>query len=263
MRGQLCYAVSMHVAITGASSGIGEAIAREYFSRNAHVTLVARRRELLEKLAADGDGKAHIVTADLSDPSQVTSWVDEAEAKNGPIDVLINNAGVQIVKSFTETAFEEGARLMQIDLLSPLMLSHFVAKRMMKRRQGTLVDISSMAAIAPTPGMAFYNAAKGGLAAASEGLRAELKPFGVHVVTVYPGPVKTAMETAGRAAYEDSRLASMLAPTGEASVLARLVADAVEEREPRVIYPFMNALGRYFPAMTRLLLDRFTPKMRT
>jgi short-subunit dehydrogenase len=119
-----------------------------------------------------------------------------------------------------------------------------------------------MAAIAPTPGMAFYNAAKGGLAAASEGLRAELKPHGVHVVTVYPGPVKTAMETAGRAAYEDSRLASMLAPTGEASVLARLVADAVEEREPRVIYPFMNTLGRYFPAMTRLLLDRFTPKMR-
>jgi short-subunit dehydrogenase len=252
----------MHVVITGASSGIGEAIAREYFSRNAHVTLVARRRELLEKLAAEGDGKAHLVTADLSDPAQVTSWVDGAEEKHGLIDVLINNAGVQIVRSFTDTPFEDGAKLMQVDLLAPLMLSHFVAKRMVKRGKGTLVDISSMAAIAPTPGMAFYNAAKGGLAAYSEGLRAELKPHGVHVVTVYPGPVKTAMETAGRAAYEESRLASMLTPVGEASVLARLIADAVEEKDPRIIYPFMNALGRYFPAMTRLLLDAFTPKMR-
>lgn len=252
----------MHVVVTGASSGIGEAIAREYFSRNAHVTLVARRRELLEKLAAEGDGKAHIVSADLSDPSQVTSWVDGAEAVNGPIDVLINNAGVQIVRTFTDTSFDDGARLLQIDLIAPLMLSHFVAKRMVKRGQGTLVDISSMAAIAPTPGMAFYNAAKGGLAAASEGLRAELKPHGVHVLTVYPGPVKTPMETAGRAAYEWSRLSSMLTPTGDAGVLARLVADAVEEQEPRIIYPFVNAFGRYFPAMTRLLIDRFTPKMR-
>lgn len=252
----------MHVVVTGASSGIGEAIAREYFSRNAHVTLVARRRELLEKLAAEGDGRGHIVTADLSDPSQVTNWVEAAEAKNGPIDVLINNAGVQIVRSFTDTPFDAGAKLLQVDLIAPLMLSHFVAKRMMQRKQGTLVDISSMAAIAPTPGMAFYNAAKGGLAAASEGLRAELKPHGVHVVTVYPGPVKTPMESAGRAAYEESRLASMLTPVGEATVLARLVADAVEEKDPRVIYPFMNALGRYFPAMTRLLLDAFTPKMR-
>ena len=252
----------MHVVITGASSGIGEAIAREYFQRNAHVTLVARRRELLEKLAAEGEGKAHIVTADLSDPGQVTSWVDAAEAANGPIDVLINNAGVQIIRGFFDTPFEDGARLLQINLLSPLLLSHFVGRRMVKRGQGTLVDISSMAAIAPTPGMSFYNAAKGGLAAASEGLRAELKPHGVHVVTVYPGPVKTPMETAGRAAYEESRIASLLAPAGEATVLARLIADAVEEKQPRIIYPFLNSLGRHFPAMTRILLDAFTPKIR-
>ena len=136
------------------------------------------------------------------------------------------------------------------------------ASSIVARGKGTLVDISSMAAIAPTPGMSFYNAAKGGLAAASEGLRAELKPHGVHVLTVYPGPVKTAMESAARAIYEESWVARMMAPTGEASVLARLVADAVEQKEPRIIYPFMNALGRHFPAITRVLLDAFTPKIR-
>ena len=131
------------------------------------------------------------------------------------------------------------------------------------RKTGTLVDVSSMAAIAPTPGMAFYNAAKGGLAAASESLRAELKQHGLHVVTVYPGPVKTDMESAGRAAYEEmSKLAQLLTPVGEADVLARLIADAVEHKEDRVIYPAINALGRHFPAMTRMVLDNFTPKPR-
>lgn len=252
----------MHVVITGASSGIGEAIAKEYAGRGAKLTLVARRKDLLEKLAASTGKPAHVVQADLADSAQVTSWVDEAERVNGPIDVLINNAGVQIVRGFVDTPFEEGARLLQIDLLAPLQLSQFVAKKMMARRSGTLVDIASMAAIAPTPGMSFYNAAKGGLAAASEALRAELKPHGVHVVTVYPGPVKTPMEAAGRAAYVESRAASMLAPAGEADVLARLVADAVEEKSARVIYPFMNALGRHFPALTRVILDNLTPKLR-
>lgn len=252
----------MHVAITGASSGIGEALAREYFSRRAQVTLVARRKELLEKLARETDTKTHLVQADLSDPAQVTSWVDDAERALGPIDVLINNAGVQIVRAFLDTPFEDAKRLIQIDLLAPLELSQFVGKKMAARNSGTLVDVASMAAIAPTPGMSFYNAAKGGLAGASEALRAELKDHGVHVVTVYPGPIKTPMETAGRAVYGESFATKVFAPTGDANVLARLVADAVEQKEARVIYPFMNALGRHLPAMTRVLLDAFTPKVK-
>lgn len=249
----------MHVVITGASAGIGAALAQEYFSRQAKLTLVARRVELLEKLCAGRPAK--LVQADLSDATQVTSWVDDAERANGPIDVLINNAGVQIIRSFLDTPFEDAERLFAIDLLTPLRLAQFVGKRMAARKTGTLVDVSSMAAIAPTPGMAFYNAAKGGLAAASESLRAELKQHGLHVVTVYPGPVKTDMESAGRAAYEEmSKLAQLLTPVGEADVLARLIADAVEQKDERVIYPAINALGRHFPAITRMVLDNFTPK---
>jgi short-subunit dehydrogenase len=251
----------MHVVITGASAGIGAALTQEYFSRHAKLTLVARRVELIEKLCTGRP--AHLVQADLSDVAQVTSWVDEAERVNGPIDVLINNAGVQIIRSFLDTPIEDGERLLALDLLTPLRLAQFVAKRMAARKSGTLVDVSSMAAIAPTPGMAFYNAAKGGLAAASEGLRAEMKTHGIHVVTVYPGPVKTDMESAGRAAYEEmSKFAQLLTPVGEADVLARLIADAVEHKEDRVIYPAINALGRHFPAVTRMVLDNFTPKTK-
>ncbi|MCA9720296.1 MAG: SDR family NAD(P)-dependent oxidoreductase, partial [Myxococcales bacterium] len=86
----------MHVAVTGASTGIGEAIARELASAGASVTLVARRRARLEQLAGELP-RAHVVTRDLADLTQAADWIDEAERALGPIDVLINNAGVQII----------------------------------------------------------------------------------------------------------------------------------------------------------------------
>ena len=254
-------AIALHVVVTGASSGIGEAIAREYLTRGARVTLVARRRDRLDKLAKDAEDRTHVVQADLADPAVAFSWIDGAEKANGPIDVLVNNAGVQIVKSVLETPWEDGERLLQLDLHVPLRLTQLVLKSMAKRRSGTIVDIASMAAIGPTPGMFFYNAAKAGLAAASEGLRAEMKPYGVHVVTVYPGPVTSDMEMAGRAAFETTA-AVKYTPTGSPEVLARRIAKAVEKKRPRVIYPRTYAFSRHFPNVTRWALDALTPTLK-
>ena len=251
----------MHVVVTGASSGIGEAIAREYLARGAKVTLVARRKGHLEKIAAAGADRAHIVTADLADPEATWAWLDEAETALGPIDVLVNNAGVQIVKHVTETDWAEAERMMRLDLMVPMRLTTLVLRRMMPGRSGVIVDIASMAALAPTPGMYFYNAAKAGLAAASEGLRAEVKPHGIHVVTVYPGPVTSELEAAGRAAYED-RATTRNVPTGSPEVLARMIADAVARRKPRVIYPRIFGLSRHFPNATRWALDKLTPPLK-
>jgi short-subunit dehydrogenase len=251
----------MHVAITGASSGIGEGLVRKYLARNASVTLVARRRELLEKLVV-GQAHAHMAIVDLSKPELATSWVDEAEQRLGPIDVLINNAGQQIVEAFVGTSWERAERMLLLDLHTPLRLSQYVARRMVERRRGCIVDIASMAALAPTPGMAFYNAAKAGLAAASESLRHELRPFGVHVVTVYPGPVATDLEVAGRAAYEQTLATKYLMQTGTVEELARLIIRAVEEERPRVIYPAYFVLARHLPGPTRWLLDLVTPRLK-
>ena len=196
----------MHVVVTGASSGIGEAIAREYLNRGAKVTLIARRRDRLDKLAEGNESRAHVVQADLGNPEVAFSWLDAAEEAMGPIDVLVNNAGIQIVKSVLDTSWEDGERLLALDLHTPLRLTQLVLKRMVPRKSGTIVDIASMAALGPTPGMFFYNAAKAGLAAASEGLRAEMKPYGIHVVTVYPGPVTSDMEAAAsRGVHGDGR----------------------------------------------------------
>lgn len=251
----------MHVLVTGASSGIGEAIAREYFARGAKVTLVARRRANLERLAAAGADRAHVEAIDLGAAQIDYGFIDRAESALGPIDVLVNNAGVQIVKHAAETEWEEAERLLRLDLHVPLRLTTLLLKRMIPRRAGTIVDIASMAALGPTPGMFFYNAAKGGLAAASEGLRAEVKRHGLHVVTVYPGPVTSELEAKGRAAYEDGATTRNV-PTGTPEVLARLIADAVAKRRPRVIYPRLYGLARQFPNVTRWAIDAFTPSLR-
>jgi short-subunit dehydrogenase len=250
-----------HVVVTGASSGIGEALAQEYLRRGASLTLVARRKELLEKLVAGASNKTHLVQADLSDVARSTEWIAGAEAALGPIDVLINNAGVQIVAPMTHTTWADAERLLALDLHTPLKLTSAIVPGMIARKSGCIVDVASMAALAPTPGMYFYNAAKGGLAAASEGLRGELRGTGVHVVTVYPGPVKSPMEEAGRAAYADSA-ALRYVPTGKPDRLAVLIANAVDQKKARVIYPGSYAISRHFPNLTRFITDRFTPPLK-
>ncbi len=252
----------MHVVVTGASSGIGEAIAREYIARGASVTLIARRRALLEAIAESAPaGRTCVLDRDLSASDAAPAVLAEAEAALGPIDVLINNAGVQIVGSVTGTDFADATRLLHLDLHTPLRLTHAVLPSMIARRSGTIVDIASVAGLAPTPGMFFYNAAKGGLAAASEGLRAEVRPYGVHVVTVYPGPVESAMEAAARTRYEESAAVGSL-PTGKPQILARRIASAVDRRRSRVIYPRIYTLSRLFPGLTRWITDWMTPALR-
>jgi len=249
----------MHIIITGASSGIGEGLAKELFRRGHTLTLVARRRALLEKLAAGHEQQVHVVEADLADVPRATEWLAGAEQALGPVDVLINNAGVQIVAPATATPWADGERLLHVNLHTPLKLTQAVLPGMLARRRGTIVDISSMAGLAPTPFMFFYNAAKAGLGAASEALRGELRGSGVHVLTVYPGPVRTAMELAARQTLEDTT-AARLATTGTTEELARLIADGIVSRRARIIYPRRYAVSRHFPNLTRWVMDRFSPK---
>lgn len=247
-----------HAVITGASSGIGAALAREYAAAGFAVTLVARRRALLEALASELPVKTRVVEADLGDPAQAQRWLPACTTELGPVDVLINNAGVQIVAPTVEISVAEGRRLLEVDLQAPLALVQAVLPAMLARRSGAIVNIASLAALAPTPGMTWYNAAKGGLAAASESLRGELRKSGVHVLTVYPGPVHTPMGDYGYAAYPPT-LSVRLLPVGTTAQLAQRVRRAVASRAARVIYPRPYALARLFPGLTRFLLDRSTP----
>lgn len=252
----------LHVVLTGASSGIGHALAREYLRRGASLTLVARRADKLEELAKGNESRCHVVTANLADDAHACDWLDGAVSKLGDVDVLVNNAGVQIVAPTAGSSWDEGEKLLRLNVLTPMRLTLRVLPSMIARKTGTIVDISSMAALAPTPGMFFYNASKAAIAAASEGLRGELRGTGVHVMTVYPGPVRTELEARGRAAYQDSLAMRLFTPTGDAETLARKICNGVRSRRARIIYPGFYALTRHFPNLTRFLIDRLTPPLR-
>lgn len=252
----------MHVAITGASSGIGEAIAREYARRGASLTLVARRGDRLKALAAELGVKTHCVPADLSDVERSCDWLEPAERALGPIDVLVNNAGMELVAPTPTAEWSKVEALLQLNLLTPLKLNRTVLPGMIARGRGYLVDVVSAAALTTPPQFYFYGASKAGLAAASESLRAELRGTGVHVLTVYPGPIRTPMGERSMAEVDAAlkhapvrRFLASRVPWGTTDVLARKLADAVERRSPRVIYPAFYTLQRWLPAFSRWATD--------
>ncbi|TNE47758.1 MAG: SDR family NAD(P)-dependent oxidoreductase [Deltaproteobacteria bacterium] len=248
----------MHVVITGASSGIGEGLVREYVAAGASVTMVARRTDRMEAIAKDVGGTTHIISKDLSDPETAADWLDAAEEAMGLIDVFVNNAGVQIVGPLVDADPADGDWLLAVDLNSPLRLVRAILPRMLERNKGTIVNVASLAALAPTPGMFYYSAAKAGFAAASESLHGELRGTGVNVLTVYPGPVTTDMANKAFEAYGDQAPPKVL-PEGNTTTLARRIRRAVRSRRKRLIYPRWYVVARHFPGLTRWVMDHFAP----
>lgn len=257
-----------HALITGASSGIGAALARELGAAGCKVTLVARRADRLTALADELSVDALALPCDLScpDPAVAIELVAQSQAALGPIDVLVNNAGMQRVAAVasddTPEARDAVERLLTLNLLAPLRLSRALLPQMVARGAGCVVDVSSVAALAGPPGMAAYAASKAGLAAHSEAMRAELAPHGVHVLTVYPGPIHTDMAVVTMQGYGNTP-ARHLIPVGTSQKLAQLIRRAIEKRRDRVIYPIAYAVTRHMSqGVTRFALDRFTSTER-
>lgn len=251
----------MHALITGASSGIGDAITREFAAQGWDVSLVARRKENLDSLAAELKVKTFVRSADLSDPGVCTEVIDDCIKALGPIDVLVNNAGIQYVEATSGVSIERMQRLLNVNLASPLTLMQLVMPDMIARKSGAIINIASVAAITHTPGMCHYNGSKAGLAACSESLRVELAPQGVHVLTVYPGPVRSAMEEAARQQYEESWTTKYI-PTGDAAILARKIFTGTTKKIARIVYPSSYGLTRFTRVSSQWFTDVLTPGLR-
>jgi len=253
--------MTMHVAITGASSGIGRGLAVEYGRAGAKLTLVARRRELLEELAREIGREVHIVAQDLSDPDRAAEWLPAAEAANGPVDVLINNAGGMSIGASVELDARVGQRMLDICLSAPLRLTRAVLPGMVERHSGTVVQVASMASFATPPGGTWYGAAKAGLASFAESLRHELKGTGVNILTVYPGPVATPLADAGYAAYAPSRIVDAL-PAGNPQELAVQIRSGVAKGSARIVYPSFYRMGQLFPGFAKWFTRAASPKLK-
>jgi short-subunit dehydrogenase len=178
------------VVVTGASRGIGADLVRRFASVGAHVVLVARGADAIEKLAADLGGEAY--PCDLGDRAQRDALIPRIEA-NGPIDVLVNNAGLLDTTAFDEMDPSSIDALIDVNLHAPIQLTRAALPAMLRRGSGRIVDISSMAGSSCLPGVAVYGATKAGLSHFNGYQRAELAGTGVSTTLVELGPVDNEM----------------------------------------------------------------------
>ncbi len=182
--------------VTGASGGIGAAIARALHAQGAVVALSGTRREALEALAADLGERVHVCPADLSAPAAPDALVAAAEAACGPLHILVNNAGLTRDMLALRMKDEDWNTVLDINLSAPFRLCRAVLRGMLRRRAGRIVQIGSVVGTTGNPGQGNYAASKAGLIGMSKALAQEVGSRGVTVNVVAPGFIETPMTEA-------------------------------------------------------------------
>jgi NAD(P)-dependent dehydrogenase (short-subunit alcohol dehydrogenase family) len=180
--------------VTGASSGIGAHLARSLAAAGADIVLAARRLERLEDLQREleaGGRRALSVRFDVTDRASVEAAVEEAETKLGPIDILINNAGMAAVEPFLEMSEESWSNVIDTDLTGVWRVGQAVARKMAPRGRGTIINIASVLALAVQRNQSNYASAKAGVAHLTRAMALELGRAGVRVNAVAPGYFET------------------------------------------------------------------------
>lgn len=217
------------VLVTGASQGLGAALASELALRGARVVLAARDARALERVVegirARG-GEAFALPADLGDKHAIHPLAGAAAALVGPIDVLVHNAstlGPTPLPFLLDTECEDLERVLEVNLIGPFRLSKAIAGSMVLRRRGTIVHVSSDAAAQAYPGWGAYSVSKAALEHLGRIWAAELGEFGVRVVNIDPGEMRTAMH---RAALPDADERSLADPAEVAKRIAGMLEHA-------------------------------------
>lgn len=179
--------------VTGASGGIGAAIARILHAQGAQVALSGTRADALAGLAADLGEGAHVCPADLADPKAADPLIATAEAALGRLDILVNNAGLTRDGLALRMSDADWEQVLNVDLAAPFRLARAALRLMLRRRAGRIVNIGSVVGATGNPGQANYAAAKAGLAGLTRALAQEVASRGITVNLVAPGFVETAM----------------------------------------------------------------------
>lgn len=179
--------------ITGGGSGIGNAIAKCMIAAGGTVVITGRREVPLQEAVAELGEKAHYVVNDVTDLSQLEALVEKIESNIGPIDVLVNNAGINMKKPALEVSDEDFHRIIHTNLSAVFSLTRACAKRMVARQSGSILMISSMAAYYGIDRVVAYGASKSGVEGMVQVLTSEFSKFNVRVNAIAPGFIETAM----------------------------------------------------------------------
>lgn len=179
--------------VTGATGGIGGAIARALHQQGAAVAISGTRREALTALAAELGARVHVLPCDLGDPSSVEALVPAAETALGQLDILVNNAGITRDNIFMRMKDEEWDKVIAVDLTAGFRLARAAVKGMMRRRYGRIIGITSVVGVSGNPGQGNYAAAKAGMIGMAKSLASEVASRNITVNCVAPGFIATPM----------------------------------------------------------------------
>ena len=244
--------------VTGASSGIGEAFARQLAERGYRVALVARNQDKLQALAGDIGGEVFV--CDLADPEARDRLAADVESRGLQVEVLVNNAGFGVYKDFVESDREREIEQARVNVEAVVDLTHRFLPAMMSRGRGAVISTASTAAFQPIPGNAGYAAAKAYVLALSEALHEETRKSGVTVTALCPGPVHSGFQEASGAQEFAKTLPKPMWRQPEAVAKAALKA---ADRGKRLVVPgapnrISGAMARFSPRPVLLRVLRMT-----
>ena len=211
--------------VTGATGGIGGAIARALHAQGASVALSGTKSDRLDALAGELGERAHAVRCDLADRAQVEALVPQAEAALGQVDILVNNAGLTRDNLFMRLKDEEWDDVIAVDLTAAFRLARAAVRGMMRRRFGRIIGIASIVGVTGNAGQGNYAAAKAGMIGMSTALALAVASRGITVNCVAPGFITTAMTDALTEKQREAALARV--PAGRLGVAADIAAAVV------------------------------------
>ena len=241
--------------ITGASVGIGETFAKELASRNTDLVLVARSQDKLDKLATELSSKHQVKTLviaqDLTEPNAGKTVFDRVQAEGLTIDLLINNAGFGDYGAFGDRPLDKMLAMVQLNIKAVVELTGLFLPLMQARRDGAIVNLSSIAGFQPIPYMSVYAASKAFVLSFSEALWAENKDLGVKVMAVCPGPTESKFYDRAEFPESASVLNSMTMASSQ-----KVVRDSLKALDKQQ----SNAVVGGFPNQIIVNLPRFIPR---
>ena len=247
--------------ITGASSGIGEAVARKLAEEGIRVVLVARREQLLKRIVSEinqNGGKAHAITADLLDEDERVRINREILVDYGPVDILINNAGFSYYGFFSDMAWETAEALIKINALAVVHLSTLFLPSMLEKHAGHIINMGSIVGQFPNQGTAVYAGTKAFLDAFTTAFYRENIRSGVVMSVIRPGPVRTELFDVAEHIPGSRRL-----PAEKAAIDADMVAEKVWkiiQKPRRVAYvPGITGLSPWIELIFGKVIDRLGP----
>jgi NADP-dependent 3-hydroxy acid dehydrogenase YdfG len=242
------------VLVTGASRGIGEAIARAFAARGCTLGLVARRSGPLDELAAELPGDRHLaLAADVTEPDSMTAAVEQF----GDVDVLVANAGITHYRPFAQLPLDEARQMNDVNWLGTIHTVWAALPRMLERGRGHIVVVSSGGGVRGFPSAAVYNGTKAAQRGFAEALRHELHGSGISVTTVFPGEVETTLHDHELEHMPDWYRMDRRAPAGP---LGEKVVEAVENDRRELFYPplvrVLRVVNGISPRLGDLVLRR-------